>query len=109
MQVNKWHLTRFVYLLRQKLEEELADVPIDILAEEVGEEVALYFRAEVLGESRSAVVDLDVPAGPWQALKACLGLPHKTRHLYICAYQVFPDLKLPADQKTRVYAEIQDV
>jgi hypothetical protein len=109
MNVNKWHLKRMEWLLQKRLDESLNNLPIEVVAEELADGVILYVKTEILGEAKSAVVELDVPSGPWQALKACFGLRHKKRHLYISAYQLFPDLRMPKDQRTIVYAEGENV
>lgn len=107
MRVNKWHLIRMQWLLQKRLEEELENVPIEVIVKELAGVVTVYIRSEVMGQAKSAVAELDIPAGPWQALKACLGLPYRKRRVYVSAYQVFPDLKIPKDQRTFEYIEIE--
>lgn len=107
-QVNKWHLQRLVWIIQKRLSEEIRSVPIEIVAEELVETAVMKIRGELLGEAKSTVIDLEVPDGPWQALKACFGFSCRTKCLRVDAFQVFPDLRVPREQKTVVYIEAEE-
>lgn len=105
MKVNKWHLQRLVWTIQKRLDDEFENIPIDVLAKEISDGVVIYFRGEVLGQRKSAKLNINAPDGLWQYIKAAFGFAYRRKQFAVTAYQLFPDLQLPLEQKTIVYIE----
>lgn len=94
--ITKFQLSRLSFLIRKHLHKALLDeaagMRIDVAAEEMSDGIAVYIRAQVLGQQKSRTIYLDTPDGPFQALLACFGLPHRKKQVRLDAFVLFPEI-----------------
>lgn len=107
--VNKWHLKRLKFQLHKRLSEEFSGVPIEVLAQEIGDGVSLTFTALIFGRSEETELEIEWPASMWHAVKAIFRLPYKRKKIRATVWQLFPDLKAPNDTRTITWMESDDI
>jgi hypothetical protein len=101
-------LKRLAWVIRKAVLTQLDEAPgvnLDIVAQETASQLYLWIKAEILGLHKSARIELEAPAGRFDAFLYALGLPYRKKRITVDTFCLFPDLPAERDNM-KVYLEL---